>query len=488
MIILSVLVAGCENKSIEEEKQKGFNESKTYSFSESKEKFSITYPDWEATESNDPFNNITLKYGQCIFALNIIDAPPQWYEKAVEGFIKNSSGTILSESPLSYALTANGYTFKTQTKASFCDDKTYFVFYTCLESQFDEKKSRDIFDSMSCKKEWKTQNRTSKKLGLVVSPQNESDIKSYLMAFNLARDNNVQITHHYASWGENDWGNNDFIFSIIKNKGLKASVVFSAIHTSVAGKMPDDIEFRGWDDPVLISRFSDFVISYIERYSDVIEYVEIGNEIDIYFNTHKDELESYKIFYKKVYDNIKKAHPNVKVGTVFAYHTLKSNNNFNVYRELSPIGDFDAFTLYVYNSGFVFDRDPAQIYEHLQEIEKLTGDRKFALEEVGWNTYEGLGGTEADQRQAVAYFFDYLERAPERLEFMNWFLLHDGTKEGCLKIAKTFIEPGDMLLKNNVFMGNFSDFICYLGLIKSDGTQKEGWYEFTKRTRKYGEP
>ena len=151
IIILSVLVAGCENKSIE--KQKGFNESKTYSLPESKEKFSITYPDWEAAESDDPFNNITLKYGQCIFALNIIDAPPQWYEKAVEGFVKNSSGTILSEYPLSYTLTANGYTFKTQTNASFCNDKTYFVFYTCLESQFDEKKSRDIFDSKSCKRE-----------------------------------------------------------------------------------------------------------------------------------------------------------------------------------------------------------------------------------------------------------------------------------------------------------------------------------------------
>lgn len=193
------------------------------------------------------------------------------------------------------------------------------------------------------------------------------------------------------------------------HKGLEVSIAFDIIHTSVMGKLPDDIKFKGWDDPIIISRFSDFVIKYIERYKDTIGYVEIGNEVDIYFNIHPEDLSSYKIFYREVYDNIKKAHPDVKVGTVFAYHELRKNNNFEVYRTLSQIGDFDAFTLYVYNSGFIFDRDPVEIYNYLQEIEKLTGNRKFALEEVGWNAYPGLQGNENDQRQAVKYFFDYLE-------------------------------------------------------------------------------
>lgn len=484
MITLSLLVSGCENRSTEGTQTEN-HITQNYTSSGSREIFSISSPDWEAIASDDPFNNITLRKGQCTFALNVVDAPQDWYEKAVKGFIKNNSGTILTESPLSYTLTGSGYTFKTRTKALFCDDRTNFALFTCLESQFDEKKAVDIFDSMSCNKEWKTPVRTNKKLGLLVSPQNATDIKSYYQAYNLARDNGVQMTHQYASWGENNWANNDLVFGTIKNKGLKTSVAFSVIHTSVIGKLPEDIEFRGWDDPALISGFSDFAIDYIERYRDVIEYVEIGNEVDIYLYNHKDELGSYKIFYKNVYDNIKKAHPDIKVGTVFAYHTLKSNNNFDVYRTLSPIGDFDAFTLYIYNQGFVFDREPIEIYKHLQEIEKLTGDRKFALEEVGWNAYSGLGGTEEDQRRAVSYFFDYLENAPERLEFLTWFILHDGTEKGCMESAKTFIEPGDPMLENDEVMNDFSDFICYLGLIKSDGTPRAGWYEFMERAREY---
>ncbi|MBU4075322.1 MAG: hypothetical protein KKI06_01165 [Euryarchaeota archaeon] len=112
----------------------------------------------------------------------------------------------------------------------------------------------------------------------------------------------------------------------------------------------------------------------------------------------------------------------------------------------------------------------------------LTGNRKFALEEVGWNAYSGLKGSENDQRQAVKYFFDYLEKAPDRLEFMSWFLLHDGTEKDCRKTAETFIEPDDPILKNEEFMSPFSDFICYLGLIRSDGTPREGWNEFIERS------
>ncbi len=264
MIILSIIVSGCEDKSTEGA-QKENHILQNYSSSGSREIFSITSPDWEAIGSDDPFNNITLRNGQCTYALNVVDAPVDFYEKAVKGFVRNNSGTILTESPLSYTLTGGGYTFKIRTKALFCDDRTYLTLFTCPENQFDEKKAGEIFDSMSCKKEWKTPERKNRKLGLVVSPQNANDIKSYFKAFNLARDNGVQITHHYASWGGNDWASNDLVFGTIKNKGLKASVVFSVIHTSVPGKLPDNIVFRGWDDTALISGFSDFAIDYTGR-------------------------------------------------------------------------------------------------------------------------------------------------------------------------------------------------------------------------------
>jgi hypothetical protein len=115
----------------------------------------------------------------------------------------------------------------------------------------------------------------------------------------------------------------------------------------------------------------------------------------------------------------------VSVGIVFAYHELKKSNNFAIYERLA-IGDHDGFTLYTFGDNFSHTKDPKLVFDALNEIAQLTGDRRFALEEVGWIASPSLGGSEASQREAVKYFFDFFEQAPDRLEFISWFTLHDG--------------------------------------------------------------
>ena len=64
-----------------------------------------------------------------------------------------------------------------------------------------------------------------------------------------------------------------------------------------------------------------------------------------------DEVEPYKKFYSQVKNNIKAHYPDMMVGTVFAYHEFDVGDSWFVYHNLS-IGDFDAFTLYIYSEGF----------------------------------------------------------------------------------------------------------------------------------------
>ncbi len=284
--------------------------------------------------------------------------------------------------------------------------------------------------------------------------------------------------------GSYNWLGTDFINNLIQNKGLEVSVVFNIIHTSVVGKLPEDITFKKFDDPELVRRFTDFVLKYIDRYRDIISYVEIGNEVDIYLNSHPDELQSFRSLYQQVYNSIKEKYPDLPVGTVFAYHDMKKSNAFWVYHNLS-FGDFDDFTLYIYSDGFIFNRDPSEVGRHLKEIEQLTGSRKFGMEEVGWSTSPKLQGKEEDQRETVKEFFNYLEQAPNRLQFMNYFLLHDGKEDDCMEQAKSFIEPDHPILENKEFMDIFSDFLCQLGLIKNDGTEKLAWAEWVKRAGEY---
>ena len=113
LIILTIITSGCTTTEVD---QKQPDIPKTYTTPESKEEISIWLPDWEEAESDDPNNNLTLTNGQCSVGVNIIDFPPEFYKKAVEDYIIENNGTILSRSPLSYTLTIGKYTFKTQTK------------------------------------------------------------------------------------------------------------------------------------------------------------------------------------------------------------------------------------------------------------------------------------------------------------------------------------------------------------------------------------
>jgi len=173
------------------------------------------------------------------------------------------------------------------------------------------------------------------------------------------------------------------------------------------------------------------------------------------------------------------------IGTVFAYREMRWNNDYSTYTAVSDIGDFDGFTIYIYSPGFIFDKPPSDISVYLNGIEELTKNRFYAIEELGWNAHPGLKGSDNDQREAVEMFFKYLENAPERLLFLTWFDLHDGTQENCREQAESFLEPDDPVLNESKFMNPFTDFICYLGLIKSDGTPRSGWFEFQKRANEY---
>ena len=203
-----------------------------------------------------------------------------------------------------------------------------------------------------------------------------------------------------------------------------------------------------------------------------------------YFTRHPQEIESYRIFFESVYWKIKEKHPRVSIGIVFAYHEMKENNNFSAYNRLN-IGDHDGFTLYLFGEDFSHDRNPREVLENLREISRLTGDRHFALEEVGWSPWPGLKGTEMDQREAVGYFFDFLEQAPDRLEFMNWYNLHDGRDKDCQKIARTFTKKGDALNRNQKALTLFADFLCHFGLRENSGDPRTAWDEWVKRAEEH---
>jgi hypothetical protein len=460
------------------------------------EKFLIEYPDWRHAESDNPYSIITLRNDTCWFELVKTEIPLVYYLEAVKEYVREKGGSIILEERapehlLVYETVENGHLILTKAKAVRCEDQSFVAFFICPKSMYDNDMETRIFQSIMCERSWSAPSRENKKLGLVINPKDAQSFKNFNNAFNLARDFHTQVSHQFVQWGnvelfrgEYDWKAEDFLHELMLDKGLEVSTVFSIIHTSVRGKMPGDMSFKGWDDPELARRFSDFVLTYLNRYRETVRYVEIGNEINIYFLSHPEELESYTLFYKKVIDAVEEKFPQIKTGTVFAYHVLKKERQERMYRALS-YGDFDSFTLYIHGSRFEFSRDPAELFDWLEEIEQLTGNRKYALEEVGWSTASSLMASQQDQAEAVDAFFDYLEQAPARLEYMSWFLLHDWSWDEGVQQAGTFFADPDKALEKSAAMDAFITFLITLGLIDKNGNPKDGWYTWAERARNY---
>lgn len=330
---------------------------------------------------------------------------------------------------------------------------------------------------------------TKPKLGVVVSPAGGFSAESVSSAFRLARESGAEITYFSMAWadvekerGRRDWKGTDYMMDQLRKSGLRVSLVIRTIHTAIRGQMPSDVQTRGWEDPELIRRFTDFTLAALQRYGDVVDYLEIGNEVNAYLANHPDEVGPYGVFFKRVYDAVKAKYPNVSVGMVFAYRELKESDTSSIYKRLA-LGDHDSFTLYAFSNGFAHTLKPSSIFDQLKEIERLTGNRHFALEEVGWTTSPALKGSAADQQAAVRAFFDYRDQAPARLDFISWFNLHDGRGSDCDAIAGTFSRKGDALSKDRNAMKLFSDFLCNFGLRHNDGRSKPAWDEWTKRAK-----
>jgi hypothetical protein len=263
---------------------------------------------------------------------------------------------------------------------------------------------------------------------------------------------------------------------------MQLSIVVSVIHTTVRGRIPPDLIGLSFDEPVFVQRLSDFLSAFAERYAGQLHYLSIGNEVNNYFATHRDEIPAYRFAFEQTRDAIHEVNPHLPVGIIFAYHDAETLDAIDVIQELNR-GDYVAYTMYLYNEGFHFWRDPAEIGGYLDRMLDLVGDTPVVITETGWSTATELDGSEEGQAEYVREFFSALDERRERIGFVSWFAMHDPTPESCERDGFTFFEPGTE--PSGEYMDAFVTFICYFGLRHSDGTPKPAWKNWVQQVDVY---
>lgn len=323
----------------------------------------------------------------------------------------------------------------------------------------------------------------------MVNPAHDDFWEGYYPALRLAKSNGVQVLHSYMLWGQvedstgaRSWEWNDALMGYRFLEGFEVSLVVNLIHTAVRGPMPEDLQNRDFDDPEFIQRFTDFILAVLDRYP--VQYLSIGNEVNDYFVGHRDEIPAYKVFFESVYEAIKLQHPDLKVAMTFAYHDAESQGALDIIRELD-LGDFLPVTLYLYDQGFQYTRDPAELDDYFSRILDLAAGKPIAFAEIGWSTAESLGANQTDQAVFLSNAFGLLAEHKDQIEFLSWFSLHDSKLENSADAALTFLTDRPDLITNEDFMPGFIDFLNYMGLRENDGTPKEAWSVFQMEASQY---
>ena len=457
--------------------------------------FAVRYPDWPQDTDSAGEGLVAVAQGGYGVWIARHETFPRFVVDALRQQIASRSGaSLLADSQrdghplLEYTLPLGEASLHYQTLFVYCQLGTYTVAVAGLEGTVEDRADLldAVLDSARCDDPFPSPDLETGKLGMGISPANDDPSNLY-QAVRLAKRAGAQITRWAQiehSPGEYNWDTLDYFISLYHNEGLEISLVFDVIHTTVRGDVPADLSGRPFDDPEFIQRFTDLALALLDRHPDTIQYLGVGNEVNDYFNGHRDEIPAYRTFFLAVRNAIAARHPEVQVAMTFAYHDVERQGSQDLVEALN-LGDFVPYTLYLYSGEFEFDRDPAELERNIEGMLDLAGDKPIAIVELGWNTADLLGGSQEDQAAFVRESFRLLPRYRDRIAFVSWYTLHDAQPEHCRESALTFIPPGSGIEENQAFMERFTAFLCHLGLRQNDGTPKLGWEAYLEESSSY---
>jgi len=454
LIIVAVLLMlfGCAQQVQEQTEYLGYSRGQV----------SFQYPDWSDAEKTDQ-NFLVKSNGSCVFGAAEYPILPS---RMLKDILEDEFDSRFDGEYIDFAVRSGDHDFDARARMFYCDYNTYTFTIACI----DELQEEGLLATAECDER---DLDTKDKLGLIPLPPDE-DITMLADTFKQARADGADVLYWYFSWKDLDdnWTASDWVLEPMGHEGRIALVV-EVIHTTVLGQYP--ARYDSFTDPGFKEDFADFSVDFVERYQP--EYYFIGNEVDIYFDMHRDELNEYEELLSYTRDRIHQTSPGTKVGVVVTYHAALENNATDIIEELSDDVDILGYTTYGHEANFSFGNLSRGI-DYLYAIEDVVPGKDFAIVEAGWSTSPMLDSSEDLQEEYAETFFEYLEDTDA--EFVNWFSLHDGVD--CRKVAESFLTHMPEMMEDEEFMEFFEEFICTLGIKHSDGTPKRAWSVWEENT------
>ncbi|RME85068.1 MAG: hypothetical protein D6775_03820 [Caldilineae bacterium] len=459
--------------------------------------FSVRLPAWPQAASDDNAVIHSIGDGTATLWIKPWPLPPRLVGENLQEWAQKNEEVNLVQDSISpgratFELTIADSLYM-RTLLVYCAAQSFEITLAAPRSRFEDYRPLLAEVEPACDTSWRPPRLARGAPGMVIVPasgENSAfDPAAYQQALYLARQNGVLVSHYYTQWGEiekapgqYDWRVLDYIVEAHQLEDLQLSLVVNVIHTSVRGRVPPDLENATFADERFKQRLAAFAAALARRYAGRLHYLAIGNEVNNYFARHRDEVETYAQAFQQARAAVHVVNPDLPVGIVFAYHDAETGGTLDIVQRLNR-GDYIAFTLYLFDEGYHFTRDPALFDGYVENMLNTAGPTPLAIVETGWSTAPELDGSEAAQAQYVHEIFETLRKRGRDILFLSWFAMHDSTPQTCQNQALSFFEPGQS--PDPAQLRAFVSFLCYFGLRRADGTPKPAWHTWADEAERY---
>jgi hypothetical protein len=200
-----------------------------------------------------------------------------------------------------------------------------------------------------------------------------------------------------------------------------------------------------------------------------VKYVMIGNEIDAYFNQHRDQVGDYTELFRAAAKKMKQLVPGIPTSATITFDGLSSADS--LLKALLDECDFFSVTYYPMKPDFTV-RDPGDVARDFPRIIAAARSKPILLQEVGCPSSSLNGSSEEKQAQIFSNVLD--ELGSRRAQFIgaNFFLMSDLSDSVVNTLAQYYKLPN---------ADRFKSFLQTLGMFDSQGRPKKSWEVFRQK-------
>jgi hypothetical protein len=220
-----------------------------------------------------------------------------------------------------------------------------------------------------------------------------------------------------------------------------------------------------FDDQAVIESLKALLKAVRARTGSSVRWIEVGNEVNAYLDSHRNEIPHYYNLVSAVLPTIRENFPGAQFTVNFTADAIPKMRSD--YGDIASLLDLNSFTYYPMDSEFRM-KDPAAARGDFAKMVAAANGKNVFIQEVGYPSDPKNGSSEEKQAQFVTNVFQALAEQPKIIA-ANFVWMSDLPESVVDEFSKYY------RLANN---DRFRAYIGTLGMFDRKGSPKQAWTSF----------